>query len=304
MSQDRGGGFNVSAWAIARPMPAILLFIILCGAGLLGYSKLAISKFPDISVPLVAVSISLPGATPAQLETEVTRKVEDALASLSKIKTIASTVTDGNSTTLIEFQLERDLNEATDDVRDAVTRVRLDLPQEIEEPLVAKQEFVGGTMLSFAVQSEQLSPAELSWFVDNTVKKALFGIKGVGAVNRQGGVEREVRIDLSPGALESYGVTASMISLQLAQSQVERPGGRTQYAGGEQTVRAIGVVSSIEQLQAFQVATPDGRKLRLGDIASVTDSVADPRAIALFDGKPVVSFGVVRTRGASVFDGL
>ena len=299
MSQDRGGAFNLSAWAIARPMPAILLFVILCGAGLFGYSKLAISKFPDISMPLVSVSISLPGATPAQLETEVTRKVEDALASLSKIKLIASTVTDGNSTTLIEFQLERDLNEATDDVRDAVTRVRLDLPQEIEEPLVAKQEFVGGTMLSFAVQSEQMSQAELSWFVDNTVKKALFGVKGVGAVNRQGGVEREVRIDLSPGALESYGVTASMISLQLAQSQLERPGGRTQYSGAEQTVRAIGVVSSIEQLRAFQVSTPDGRKLRLGDIAKVADSVADPRSIALFDGKPVVSFGVIRTRGAS-----
>jgi multidrug efflux pump subunit AcrB len=299
MSQDRGGAFNLSAWAIARPMPAILLFVILCGAGLFGYSKLAISKFPDISMPLVSVSISLPGATPAQLETEVTRKVEDALASLSKVKLIASTVTDGNSTTMIEFQLERDLNEATDDVRDAVTRVRLDLPQEIEEPLVAKQEFVGGTMLSFAVQSEQMSQAELSWFVDNTVKKALFGVKGVGAVNRQGGVEREVRIDLSPGALESYGVTASMISLQLAQSQLERPGGRTQYSGGEQTVRAIGVVSSIAQLQAFQVSTPDGRKLRLGDIAKVADSVADPRAIALFDGKPVVSFGVIRTRGAS-----
>ncbi len=299
MSQDRSGGFNLSAWAIARPMPAILLFVILCGAGLFGYSKLAISKFPDISMPLVSVSISLPGATPAQLETEVTRKVEDALASLSKVKLIASTVTDGNSTTMIEFQLERDLNEATDDVRDAVTRVRLDLPQEIEEPLVAKQEFVGGTMLSFAVQSEQMSQAELSWFVDNTVKKALFGVKGVGAVNRQGGVEREVRIDLSPGALESYGVTASMISLQLAQSQLERPGGRTQYSGAEQTVRAIGVVSSIAQLQAFQVSTPDGRKLRLGDIAKVSDSVADPRAIALFDGKPVVSFGVIRTRGAS-----
>jgi multidrug efflux pump subunit AcrB len=294
----------MSAWAIARPMPAILLFVLLCGAGLLGYSKLAISKFPDISMPLVSVSVSLPGATPAQLETEVTRKIEDSVASLNKIKTIVSNVTDGNSTTLIEFQLERDLNEAIDDVRDAVTRVRQDLPRDIEEPLVSKQEFVGGTMLSFAVESTQTgpqaqTPAELSWFVDNTVKKALFGIKGVGSVNRQGGVEREVRVDLHPGALESYGVTASMISNQLAQSQLERPGGRTQYAGAEQTVRAIGVVSSIAQLSAFQISAPDGRKLRLGDIAQISDGVADPRAMALFDGKPVVSFGVVRTRGSS-----
>jgi multidrug efflux pump subunit AcrB len=306
MSEHRGGAFNLSAWAIARPMPAILLFMILCGAGLLGYSKLAISKFPDISMPLVSVSISQPGATPAQLETEVTRKVEDALASLTKVKTIASTVTDGNSVTLIEFQLDRDLNEAIDDVRDAVTRVRLDLPRDIEEPLVAKQEFVGGTMLSFAVEtaptadnSAGMSATELSWFVDNTVKKALFGIKGVAAVSRQGGVEREVRVDLHPGALASYGVSAAMISAQLAISQLERPGGRTQYSGAEQTVRAIGVVSSIAQLEAFQISMPDGRKLRLGDIARVSDGVSDPRAIALFDGKPVVSFGVVRTRGAS-----
>jgi hydrophobe/amphiphile efflux-1 (HAE1) family protein len=293
------GSFNLSAWAIARPMPAMLLFLLLCGAGLWGYSKLAISKFPDISMPLVSVSVSLPGATPAQLETEVTRKIEDAVASINKVKLIASTVTDGNSTTMIEFLLERDLNEAVDDVRDAVTRVRQDLPRDIEEPLVAKQEFVGGTMLSFAVESSAMSPAELSWFVDNTVKKAMFGIKGVGTVSRQGGVEREIRVDLTPGALSSYGVSAAMISAQLAQSQIERPGGRTQYAGAEQTVRAIGTADSVSALEDFQISTPDGRKLRLGDIARVTDSVADPRAIALFDGKPVVSFGVVRTRGAS-----
>lgn len=292
-------GFNLSAWAIKRPIPSILLFIILCGAGLFGYSKLPISKFPDISMPLVSVNVSLPGATPSQLETEVTRKIEDAVASLTKVKLIASTVTDGNSTTLIEFQLERDLNEAVDDVRDAITRVRQDLPQDIEEPLVAKQEFVGGTMLSFAVESESLSAEELSWFVDNTVKKAMFGIKGVGAVNRQGGVEREVRVDLKPGALMSYGVSAAMISAQLAGSQIDRPGGRTDYAGAEQTVRTVGTIRTIAELENFQVSTPDGRKLRLGDIAKVSDGIAQPRAMALFDGKPVVSFGIIRTRGAS-----
>jgi multidrug efflux pump subunit AcrB len=289
----------MSAWAIARPMPAILLFLLLLGAGLYGYRNLAISKFPDIAMPLVAVSINLPGATPAQLESEVTRKVEDAIANLTKVKAIYSRITDGNSNTLIEFQLEREVNEATDDVRDAVTRIRQDLPRDIEEPVVAKQEFVGGTMLSFAVESKTMSAVELSWFIDNTVRKAMFGIKGVGAVSRQGGVEREIRVDLLPGALESYGVSAALISNQLAQSQLERPGGRTEFQAGEQTVRAIGVVEDIAQLEAFQISLPDGRKLRLGNIATVQDSVADPRTLALYDGRPVVAFGIVRARGAS-----
>jgi hydrophobe/amphiphile efflux-1 (HAE1) family protein len=290
---------NFSAWAIRRPMPALLLFVLLCAAGIWGFKNLAISKFPDVSFPLISVSVNLPGATPAQLETEVTRKIEDAIASLQKVKIIASSVTDGNSNTLIEFQLERDINEALDDVRDAVTRVRLDLPRDIEEPIVAKQDFVGGTMISFAVESDQLSPEELSWFVDNQVKKALFSIKGVAQVSRQGGVEREVRVDLHPGALQSYGVSAAMVSNQLALSQLEQPGGRTEWNGSEQTVRAIGVVSSVDALRDFQINTPDGRKLRLGDIANIADAIADRRSIALFDGREVVSFGVVRSRGAS-----
>jgi hydrophobe/amphiphile efflux-1 (HAE1) family protein len=299
MKSTQSSGFNLSAWAIDRPMPALLLFVLLCAAGFFGFSKLPISKFPDVSFPLISVNVSLPGATPAQLETEVTRKVEDAVASLNKVKLIASTATDGNSQTLIEFQLERDLNEAMDDVRDAITRVRQDLPRDIEEPIIAKQEFVGGTMISFAVESDAMDETELSWFVDNTVRKAIFGIKGVGNVSRQGGVEREVRVDLHPGALQNYGVSAALVSQQLAQSQLERPGGRTEYVGQEQTVRAIGVMRSVADLQAFAVALPDGRKLRLGDIANVSDGVADRRALALFDGKPVVAFGVVRTRGSS-----
>jgi hydrophobe/amphiphile efflux-1 (HAE1) family protein len=299
VKSEQGGGFNLSSWAIDKPMPALLLFVLLCVAGLYGFKQLPISKFPDVSFPLVSVSVSLPGATPAQLETEVTRKVEDAVASLTKVKLIASTATDGNSTTLIEFQLERDLNEAIDDVRDAITRVRQDLPRDIEEPIIAKQEFVGGTMISFAVESALLDETELSWFVDNNLRKAIFGIKGVGNVSRQGGVEREIRVDLNPGALQNFGVSAALVSQQLAQSQLERPGGRTQYAGLEQTVRAIGVMQSVRELEEFAIALPDGRKLRLGDIAKVSDGIADRRARALFDGKPVVAFGVVRTRGSS-----
>jgi hydrophobe/amphiphile efflux-1 (HAE1) family protein len=299
MKSNSSSGFNFSSWAIDRPMPALLLFMLLCMAGMYGFNKLAISKFPDVNFPLISVNVALPGATPTQLETEVTRKIEDAVASLQKVKIVASNISDGSSSTLIEFQLERDINEALDDVRDAVTRVRQDLPRDIEEPIVSKQDFVGGTMISFAVQSERMTEAELSWYVDNVVNKAVFGVRGVAKVSRQGGVEREIRVDLLPGVLQNFGLTASMVSAQLAANQVERPGGRTQFSDSEQTVRAIGLTDSLDELRAFQIAMPDGRKLRLSDIASVSDGVADRRALALFDGKPVVAFGVVRSRGAS-----
>jgi multidrug efflux pump subunit AcrB len=138
---------NVSTWAIQKPLPSILLFIFLCVAGLVGFNKLAISKFPDVSMPLITISVALPGATPAQLETEVTRKVEDAVASISQIRTLVSTVNEGSSRTMIEFRLEKDVKEALDQCRDAIARIRSDLPADIEEPIVAKADFVGGTRL-------------------------------------------------------------------------------------------------------------------------------------------------------------
>ena len=147
---------NFSAWAIRRPLPALMIFFVLCVAGLWGFKQLPIARFPDVSFPMVTVNISLPGASPSQLETEVTRKVEDAVATINGVKRVTSNVSEGMSGTAIEFVLETDIATALDDVRDAVTRIRADLPQDVQEPVVAKVE-IGGTLMTYTVGSKQRS---------------------------------------------------------------------------------------------------------------------------------------------------
>ena len=212
---------NFSAWSIHRPLPAILLFILLGAVGLFGFQQLAVSRFPDIAFPGITVTVVQPSATPTQLETEVARKIEDSIATLPGIKNLVSTVVEGSSTTFVEFRIGKDLNEALDEVRDAVTRVRTDLPQDIEEPIVAKIDVVGGTLVTYAVASDTMAEDELSWFVDNDVSKAMFGVPGVGRVTRAGGIDREVQVDLRPGVLQAHGITAGQVSQQLAASQLD-----------------------------------------------------------------------------------
>ncbi len=291
--------FNVSAWAIRRPLPSLMIFFVLCVAGIYGFIQLPIARFPDISFPMVAVTVSLPGAAPSQLETEVTRKVEDAVATLSGVKRVMSSVNEGVTTTTIEFQLEVDLQVALDDVRDAISRIRMDLPVDIEEPAVNKIEIVGGSLLTYAVESGRLQPDELSWFVDRVVTKAMYGIKGIASVTRVGGIEREIRVDLNAHALNAYNITAGQVSQQLARIQVERPGGRMEWAGEQQVVRTVGTVASADALREYSISLPDGRSVRLDAISSIRDGAAETTQIALLNGKPVVGFSISRSRGSS-----
>jgi multidrug efflux pump subunit AcrB len=290
---------NLSLWGIRHPLAAGLFFAVLCFIGLFGFRQLPIASLPDIALPTVQVTVNLPGATPAQLETDVTRRIEDAVASLSEIDKIVSAVSEGSSVTRIEFELGRDINEALDEVRDAVSQARADLPNDIEEPVIARLNLIGGTLLAYAVESDRLAPDELSWFVDDVVTKALFGVSGVGQVSRTGGVEREVLVALRPDALQAFGVTAGAVSQQLARLQLERPGGRTTSGGAEQSVRTVSTVRTAAELENYPIYLADGRTVRLSALATVTDGGAEPRAAALLDDRNVVGVSIMRTRGSS-----
>ncbi len=289
---------NVSAWAIKRPLPALMIFFVLCVAGLWGFHTLPIARFPDVTFPMVTVTVPLPGAPPSQLETEVTRKVEDAVATIPGIKRVMSTVTEGSSSTAIEFLLDTDLASALDDTRDAVTRIRADLPQDIQEPIVAKVN-IGGSLMTYAVDSPAMPTDELSWFVDRDVSKALYGVPGVALVTRAGGIDRQVRVDLDPQALQAWGVTAGQVSQQLSRIQAERPSGKAEQQGVQQTIRTVGTIADVAALRDFSISLPDGRSTRLSALAKITDGAADPSQVALLDGKPVVAFSLSRTRGSS-----
>src|SRR6478672_8419657 len=289
---------NFSAWAIGRPLPALMIFFVLCVTGLWGFHELPIARFPDVSFPMVTVAVSLPGASPSQLETEVTRKVEDSVATLNGVKRVTSSVSEGLSSTAVEFYLDTDISTALDDVRDAVTRIRADLPQDIQEPVIAKVN-VGGSLMTYTVASDQRNTVELSWLVDRDISKALYGVPGVALVSRQGGVDREIRVDLDPEALQAWGLTAGAVSQHLARSQAERPGGKAELGGEQQVIRTVGTIADAQQLRDFSLALPDGRSMRLSAAASVSDGTADPAQVALLDGKPVVAFSLSRTRGSS-----
>ncbi|MGL4406874.1 MAG: efflux RND transporter permease subunit [Zoogloea sp.] len=290
---------NFSALSIRNPIPAILLFILLSLAGLLAFKSSGVQDFPDIELPVVTVSASLPGAAPGTLETEVARKLENSIATLAQIKKLYTTILDGEVQISIEFELEKNANEAETEVRAAVSRVRSDLPADVREPVVAKITTAGRPLGAWAISSDRLDAEALSWLVDDTITRRLLAIKGVGAIKRTGGVTREVRIELNPDKMAGLRATAADVSRQLRKAQLEAPGGRGDVGGGEQAVRTLSTVARAADLAAVDIPLPDGRHIRLGDIATITDTVAEPRALALLDGKPVIGFEVSRTRGAS-----
>jgi multidrug efflux pump subunit AcrB len=191
------------------------------------------------------------------------------------------------------------VQEAVDDVRSAVARVRSDLPGDVRDPIVSKVDLAGQPVLAFTVASGRMDPEALSWFVDNTISRKLLAVRGVGAVNRVGGVTREVRIALDPSKLQALGASAADISRQLKQVQTESAGGRTDLGGSEQPVRTLATVKSAEELARMELSLSDGRRIRLDQVATVSDTYADPRSAALLDGKPVVGFEVARSRGES-----
>jgi multidrug efflux pump subunit AcrB len=289
---------NVSAWSIRNPIPAILLFILLTLAGVMAFRAMKIQNFPDIDLPTVTVSASLPGASPAQLETDVARKIENSLATLQGIKHIYTKVQDGAVTITVEFRLEKPTQEAVDDVRDAVSRVRSDLPNDLRDPVVSKVNLSGMPILTYTVASSRLDDEALSWFVDNTVAKSLLTVRGVGAVARVGGVNREVRVEIDPLRLLALNATVADISRQLRQIQQEASGGRTDIGGVEQSVRTIATVQSAEEIARMDIVLSDGRRVRLDQVATVSDTVGEQRSAALLNGKPVVGFELTRSKGA------
>jgi multidrug efflux pump subunit AcrB len=295
---------NFSALSIRNPIPAIMLFALLTLAGLLAYKANKVQDFPDIELPIVTVSATLEGAAPAQLETEVARKIEDSVATLQGVKNIYTRVLDGVATITVEFVLDKDLSDAVNDVRDAVSRVRADLPAEMRDPSVTKTATAGRVVMTFTATAQggagaPLDDQDLSWFVDNAVAKRLLNVPGVGAVKRVGGVDREVRVELDDARMAALKVSALDVSHQLRAVQREAPGGRGDVGGAEQSVRTIATVRTAQELARMEIPLPDGRHVRLDEIAKVTDTVAEPRAIAEQDGRKVVGFEVFRTRGAS-----
>ena len=290
---------NVSAWSIRNPIASVMLFVLLTVAGFIAYGSMKVQNFPDLDLPTITVTASLPGAAPAQLETDVARKLENAIAPLQGLKHITTKVQDGVVTLTNEFRLEKPVQEALDEVRSAVQGARADLPSDLRDPVVQKLNLAGTPVLAYTIRSSRLDDEALSWKVDNEITRKLLSLRGVGAVNRVGGVTREVRVALDPARMQALGITAAEVSRQLRQVQQESSGGRMQLGEGEQPVRTLATVQTAAEVGRIELATSRGARVRLDQLASVSDTLAEPRAFASLDGRPVVGFEVVRSRGES-----
>ncbi|GHU08520.1 acriflavin resistance protein [Betaproteobacteria bacterium] len=286
---------NISAWSIRNPIPPIMLFVLLCVGGLFSFQQMKVQNFPDIDLPMVSVVAALPGAAPGQLENDVARRIEDSIATVQGLKHMSTSIQDGMVSMLIEFRLEKPLQEAVDDVRSAVARVRSDLPSDLLDPVVNRVDMASQPILAYTLNSPRRDDEALSWFVDNELSRRLLAVPGVGAVKRVGGVSREVRVTLDPLRLQALGATATTVSRQIKQVQIESAGGRADLGNGEQPVRTLANVASAAELAQLEIPLGDGRRIRLADIARVEDTVAETRELAFLDGRPVVGFEISRS---------
>mgnify|MGYP000885492410 FL=1 len=290
---------NISAWSIRHPLPSIVFSIILLALGWISFTKLAVTRLPAADIPVVSVAVSQFGAAPAELEAQVTKTIEDGVSGVEGVRHIASSITDGLSVTTIQFALETNTDRALNDVKDAVTRVRANLPQNVNEPLIQRVDVIGLPIVTYAAISPGKTPEQLSYFVDDVVKRALQGVRGVAQVERIGGVEREILVSLDPDRLQAAGLTALDVSRRLRGTNVDLAGGRAEIGKNDQAIRTLAGAKTLQDLAGTMISLPAGGELRLDDLGTVTDTIADRRTFARFNGEPVVALGIKRSKGAS-----
>ena len=290
---------NVSAWAIRKPIPSVVLFLVLVVLGLVSFRSLPITRFPNIDIPIVSILVTQAGAAPSELQTQVTKVVEDAVAGVKGVKHITSAIAEGTSTTTIEFRLETNTDRAVNDVKDAIAKVRVTLPRTIDEPIVSRVDIAGLPIMVYGASAPAMTPEDLSWLIDDVVARQIQGVKGVGGVERLGGVAREVRVILKPDRLLALGITAADVNRQVRLTSADMAGGRGELGGQEQSIRTLGGASSLDTLAQTSIVVPGNRKVRLDELATVVDGSEEPRTFARFNGEPVVAFAISRATGAS-----
>jgi multidrug efflux pump subunit AcrB len=289
---------NISSWAIKNPTFPIVLFLVLIFLGIVSFNRMAVNQNPDISFPIATVIVSQPGAAPTEMEKQITQRIEGAVASIGNVEHITSYAVEGVSGTIVEFAIGTPTDRAVNDVRDAVAKVRGDLPDGILEPTVTRKDFFGpfGT---WSVTTTDMTLEQLSWFVDNVVAKRLLQVRGVAAVNRKGGVSREIRVDLDPAKLQAYGITAVQINGALRALNVDATGGRTEVAGAEQAIRVLGGAPTAQVLADTRIAISANRTVRLGDVATIHDGTAEQRVVVRNNGRETTTFEVQKAKGAA-----
>lgn len=285
--------------SIRRPVLATVVTIGIVLGGWLGFRALAVRELPDIEYPIVAVTTVLPGASPEVVETEVTEVLEEEINTVEGIKTLTSVSAENTSQITAEFVLSRDVDLALQDVRAKVARVRGQLPDDVEEPVVQKQDPAASPIVWLSVQNPQLPVTAVNDYADNVIKQRLQTLDGVGSVILGGEQRFAVRINLDPQRMASLGVVVGDVQRALQTRNVELPSGRVEAESREFTVRTQGEFTTPEAFNDLIVVWRDGAPVRLSDIGRAVPGVENRRTLARFNGTRTVGVGVVKQSDAN-----
>ena len=306
MTEPSSGG-GLSALAIRRPVFTAMVMLALVVLGFFSYRRLPIDQFPSIDLPIVTVQTVYPGASAGTVEREVTRQLEEAFNPVQDVKKITSVSLEGVSQVIIEFQLTRNVDLAAQDLRAKVDVIRRNLPDGVESPVVQKIDFGAMPIISLALSSDQMPMATLTALADETIRRRLESVSGVGEVRISGGLKREVKVYLQPARMEALGVTVPQIEAALQRQNVDVPAGRVLLGAREQLVRVSGRIKEPAQFNDVIIATRGGLTVRLGDVARIEDATEEERSLALVDGRRSIGIDIIRVSGANtvqVADGV
>jgi HAE1 family hydrophobic/amphiphilic exporter-1 len=292
----------LSDLSIRRPVFAAVAMLVLVTVGIFSYRRLALDFFPNIEIPVLVVTTRYPGASPESLEREVSKRIEDAVNTIPGIKHVSSTSVEGSSLVVAEFQLEVRINDAAQDARAKIAAIRRDLPDGIDEPVIQKIDFGAMPVVSLAVRSSSLSPAELSSLVEKRVKKRIENVAGVGKVELVGLSKREVAVEIDPAALEGLGLGVDEVIAGLQAQNVNTPLGRLTRGGAEYPLRVSGKPATVDGYRDLVVAERGGRPIPLAEVATVIDGIEERRTLAFVDGVPAVGIDVQKQSGVNTVE--
>jgi HAE1 family hydrophobic/amphiphilic exporter-1 len=292
----------ISDFAIHRPVVTIVSMVALVVFGLIALVKLKTDEFPDVQPPFVSVGVIYPGAAPDGVEREVLEPIEEQIAAISGVKKITGYAQDGYAQIVVEFQFEKPLLEATQDIRDAISEIRNDLPTEIEEPIIKKLSDTDRPIVSLALSSTTLTAAELTRLADPGISRELRSLAGVAEVTIVGKHERELTVLLKPQALQAAGVSVLQVVQALRQQNLAAPVGRVETDLEEKSIRLSGRLREPQDFLKLVVAERGGRLIRLGELADVRDGTEEPRSLALFNNQEAVGIDIKKSKGYSTTD--
>lgn len=290
---------QLSSWAITRPIPTIVIFLALTVAGIFSFNQLPVTANPVINFPIVTVTITQDGSSPTEMENAITKPVERAISGIPGIRHLTSTITEGISTTTVEFDLTIDAYIATNDIREQIAQIRSALPQSIDEPLINRIDVEGGAILRYTVSSNRQSIADLSWFIDDTVSKQLIMAPGVQKVSRLGGADSVVRIEPDANKLAALQLSIADINELLRNIHQNSSGGSSKYNDLQHTIRILGEKKDIDEIKNIQLPIGNQQWIKLGDIASIYQGQKTTKTISQLNGDNVVGFAVFRAKGSS-----